>query len=106
MHDVVVSVLGRDRFTEPVPDRAKFLPHVSIGYINRDESAQPIATALQALSTRPVVVTFTKADLLEYHLDHRMYEWTKATPVPIGQPTKSQPVSRRLMVDGSASGDV
>lgn len=31
MHDAVVPVLGPTRFTEPAPNRAKFLPHVSIG---------------------------------------------------------------------------
>lgn len=83
MHDAVVSVLGQSR-TEPSPDRVKFNPHVSIGYINRDEDPEPIAEALQKITTRPVEVTFTKADLLEYHRDRRMYEWTSATPVPIG----------------------
>jgi 2'-5' RNA ligase len=90
MHDAVSSVLGAERFTEPVPDRAEFLPHVSIGYINRDDEAEPIAAALDRLATRSVKVTFTKADLLEYHRDRRMYEWTSATPVPIGTANGNQ----------------
>ena len=41
--------------------------------------------ALRSLTARPVEVTFAKADLLEFHRDHRMYEWTSATPIPIGE---------------------
>src|SRR6516225_1357107 len=84
MHAAVSSVLGPEQFTEPAPDRATFLPHVSIGYTNRDDEAEPIAAALDSLTTRPVKVTFTKADLLEFHRDRRMYEWTSTTPIPIG----------------------
>lgn len=84
MHDAVVSVLGPRR-AESAPDPAKFLPHVSIGYINRDGSPEPIAVALRTTVIRRVKVTFVKADLLEYHRDHHMYEWTSATPIPIGR---------------------
>jgi hypothetical protein len=85
MHDEVLSVLDPERFTGPTPDPAKFLPHVSIGYINQDDDAEPSAAALSSLTTRAIVVTFTKADLLEFHRDRRMYEWTSATPLHIGQ---------------------
>lgn len=84
MYAAVSSVLGPDRLSEAVPDHAKFLPHVSIGYISQDDEAEPIAAALDNLTTRPVKVTFAKADLLEFHRDHRMYEWTSATSIPIG----------------------
>jgi 2'-5' RNA ligase len=84
MHDAVASVLGPEKFSDPPPDHADFLPHVSIGYVNRDAEARPIAAALSSLTTRPVSVTFAKADLLEYHRDHRMYEWISAAPIPIG----------------------
>jgi 2'-5' RNA ligase len=89
MHEAVLSVLGPERFTEPNPDRTQFLPHVSIGYINRDGDTEPIAAALSKLTTRAVDTTFTKADLLEFHRDNRMYEWTSATPIRIG-PTSGQ----------------
>jgi len=52
--------------------------------IYRDGEAEPIAATLDSLDTRPVKVTFAKADLLEFHRDRRMYEWTSATPIPIG----------------------
>jgi 2'-5' RNA ligase len=94
MHDAVASVLGPTRFAEPAPDEATFLPHVSIGYINQDEVTEPIATALQCLTTRPVKVKFVKADLLEYHRDRRMYEWTSTAPVPIGRVTVSEPMPK------------
>jgi 2'-5' RNA ligase len=84
MHDAVASVLGPEKFSDPPPDHVDFLPHVSIGYVQRDGETKPIAAALAGLTARPVSVTFAKADLLEYHRDHRMYEWTSATPIPIG----------------------
>jgi 2'-5' RNA ligase len=84
MHAAVASVLGLERFTEPVPDRATFHPHVSIAYMSRDGETEPIAAALRTLTARSVEVTFAKADLLEIHRDHRMYEWTSATPIAIG----------------------
>jgi hypothetical protein len=85
MHEAVPSALGPERFTEPAPDRAQFLPHVSIDYINRDGDTEPIAAALSKLTTRAVDTTFTKADLLEFHRDNQMYEWNSATPIPIGE---------------------
>ena len=84
IHDTVLSVLGPERFTETLADMAKWLPHVSIGYINHDGDPQPIAAVLDGLTTRTVAVTFTKADLLEFHRDNRMYEWTSANPITIG----------------------
>ena len=87
MHDAVLSVLGPERFTETPTDLAKFMPHVSIAYITYDGHPEPIAAALGSLTTRTVAVTFAKADLLEFHRDNRMYEWTSATPVAIGRPS-------------------
>jgi hypothetical protein len=65
----------------------EFVPHVSIAYVSADGEAQPIAQALQTAVTAPVSATFRKAALLEYHRDHRMYEWTSDTPIPIGLTT-------------------
>jgi 2'-5' RNA ligase len=84
MHRAVASVLGANRFTERMPDREWFTPHVSIAYVNTDGDAQPIAQALRARAPVPVSVTFAKASLLEFHRDGRMYEWTRATPIDIG----------------------
>jgi 2'-5' RNA ligase len=90
MHDAVLSELGPERFTEPAPDRANFLPHVSIAYINRDGEAKPIAAALSRLTPRTVEATFTKADLLEFHRDNRMSQWTSAASIQIGMPATVQ----------------
>lgn len=79
-------------FAVPLPVQAAFLPHVSIGYINRDGEAKPIAAALRGLTARPVDVTFAKADLLECHRDHRMYEWTGDAHIPIGKSATSASV--------------
>jgi hypothetical protein len=84
MHDAVQSVLGPKRFTETPANFAKFLPHVSIGYITFDGGPEPTAAALSGLTTRTVAVTFAKADLLEFHRDNRMYEWASAIPIVIG----------------------
>lgn len=89
MHEAAASVLGPEKFSDPPPGQAAFLPHVSIGYINRDGESRPIAAALGSLTTRPVDVTFAEAHLLEYHRDHRMYEWTSDTHIPIGKSATS-----------------
>jgi len=39
-----------------------------------------------SLETRIATVTFEKADLLEFHRDNCMYEWTSAIPTAIGFP--------------------
>ena len=83
IHDAVVDVLGNDR-TEPLPKPEDYRPHVSIAYVNANAPAAPVAAAVRDVEVEPVTVTFTKADFLEFHRDHRMYEWTSATPVPFG----------------------
>jgi hypothetical protein len=85
-HDALLSVLGPERFTETTADVADWLPHVSIGYITYDGDPAPITAALNNLTTRTVAITFTKADLLEFHRDRRMYEWTSAKPIAFGLP--------------------
>lgn len=83
VHHAVVDVLGSDR-AEPLPKPEDYAPHVSIAYVNSDSSASPIATAIKGVEVEPVTATFVKADLLEFHRDRRMYEWTSAKPIAIG----------------------
>lgn len=83
IHRAVVAVLGDER-ADPLPKPDDYMPHVSTAYVNSDASAAPIVAALEGVEVEPVTVTFLKADLLEFHRDHRMYEWTRATPVPLG----------------------
>ena len=83
MYEAIASALGPDKFSEPQPELGRFQPHVSAAYVNSDGPAKPIADAIMNSNPEPVSVTFRQASLLVYHRDHRMYEWTKATPLPI-----------------------
>ncbi len=84
MYEAIASVLGPDKFSEPRPEPGRFKPHVSAAYVNSDGPAKPIANAIMNINPEPVTVTFKQASLLVFHRDHRMYEWTEATPLPIG----------------------
>ncbi len=85
VYDAITSVLSTDKFSEPRPGPRQFTPHVSAAYVNSDGPAEPIAQALKAVDPPPVAATFGAISLLEFHRDRRMYEWTKATPLPIDQ---------------------
>jgi hypothetical protein len=71
IHHAVVDVAGSDR-AETLPRPEDYTPHVSIAFVNADAPADPIATAIKGVEVEPVAVTFTKADFLEFHRDHRM----------------------------------
>jgi 2'-5' RNA ligase len=85
--DAVAASLGPEKFSEPRPEPGQFRPHLSIAYVNSDGPAQPIADAIDSATAREAAVTFTAAYVLEFHRDHRMYEWAQATPIPIGSRT-------------------
>jgi 2'-5' RNA ligase len=85
LYDAIASVLGPDKFTEPRPGPQQFTPHVSAAYVSGDGPAEPIAQAIRHLDPEPVTATFGTVSLLEFHRDRRMYEWTHATPIPIGR---------------------
>lgn len=84
MYDAISAVLGPDKFSEPRPQPGQFRPHVSAAYVNSDGPTQPIADAISKIDPPPATATFDTASLLVFHRDHRMYEWTQATPLPIG----------------------
>jgi hypothetical protein len=84
-------VLGPIKFSEPQPEPGQFTPHVSVAYVSTDGPARPIADAIGETQPQPVAVTFTTASVLVFHRDHRMYEWTKATPLPI-RPARPAPL--------------
>ena len=86
VYDAIASALGPAKFTEPRPEPGQFTPHVSAAYVNDDGPAEPIAQAISQLDPAPVTTTFRTVSLLEFHRDRRMYEWTHATPLPIGPP--------------------
>lgn len=95
MYETIASVLGPDKFSEPRPEPGRFQPHVSAAYVNSDGPAKPIADAIGSTNPDPVNVTFRRASLLLFHRDHRMYEWTKATPLPIGTASSPDGLVRR-----------
>lgn len=85
LYDAIASVLGPAKFSEPRPGPRQFTPHVSAAYVSGDGPAEPIAQAISHLDPEPVTTTFRTVSLLEFHRDRRMYEWTHATPLPIGR---------------------
>jgi len=87
VYDAIASVLGPGKFSEPRPEPRQFTPHVSAAYVRSDGPAGPITEAIADLDSQPVTATFHTISLLEFHRDGRMYEWTQATPLPIGGPT-------------------
>lgn len=91
LHDAISSVLGPGKFGEPRPGPRQFTPHVSAAYVNGDGPAEPIAQAISGLDPEPVTATFGAVSLLEFHRDHRTYEWASATPLPIGQASRGAP---------------
>ncbi|MBQ0902670.1 2'-5' RNA ligase family protein [Micromonospora sp. U21] len=85
VREVLGHVLGEDD-AELAPEHARsFRPHVSVAYSNTAQSAEPIAAALERVEVGPAVVKLDQVGLLEFHRDHRMYEWTRSEPVRIGQ---------------------
>lgn len=89
-YEAILSVLGADRFSEPPPDQDDYTPHVSIAYVNHDGPALPIAEAISRVNAQPVTATLRNVSVLVFHRDHQMYEWTKATRLPIGSPEPSK----------------
>lgn len=84
MYEAIASALSTDKFSDARPKPNQFTPHVSAAYVNNDGPVQPIANEVNNTRTRPVTVTFRTASLLMFHRDHRMYEWTEVTPLPVG----------------------
>jgi hypothetical protein len=84
-YEVIRAVLGQDRMHEPPDTIAQYRPHVSVAYIDAPGPAQPIISALQQARPGPVTTALDSASVLTFHRDNRMYEWTTATRLPIGQ---------------------
>jgi 2'-5' RNA ligase len=66
------------------PESHPYRPHVSIAYVNAESPTEDIAQALDQVDADPVEVTISHVSLMVFHRDRRMYEWTKATRIPIG----------------------
>ncbi|MEV0807338.1 2'-5' RNA ligase family protein [Micromonospora sp. NPDC050200] len=80
----VAEVLGDDRVEQPARPPVEYRPHVSLAYSNAEQDAEPIAKALSEIHAEPVSLTLDHVDLLTFHRDRRMYEWTRAIPLSIG----------------------
>jgi 2'-5' RNA ligase len=84
VYQAIETALGpRVRPLAP-PPRERYVPHVSVAYVNSDGPAQPVFDALSRVHASPVTVTFRVASILDFHREHQMYEWTRALPIPIG----------------------
>jgi 2'-5' RNA ligase len=82
---VIGDVLGPDN-AELVPEHVqRFRPHVSIAYSNTAHPGEPVAAALGRVEAAPVTVALQHVELMEFHRDNRMYEWTRSDQVPIGR---------------------
>ena len=84
-YQAIQAVLGQDRMHEPPETIPQYRPHVSVAYINAPGPAQPIVSALQDARPEAVTTAISSASVLTFHRDNRMYEWTAATRLPIGQ---------------------
>jgi 2'-5' RNA ligase len=62
-------------------DLGSFRPHVSVAYSNTSQPAEPILERLSAVQAEPVSLDLDEVSILEFHRDHRMYEWTSAHPL-------------------------
>jgi|HigsolmetaAR206D_1030411.scaffolds.fasta_scaffold01546_8 hypothetical protein len=79
------EALGEEQVDRGTEGADVFRPHVSIAYSNREQPGAPIVEALERVVTEPVTVVLDQIELLEYHRDRRMYEWTQARPLRIGR---------------------
>jgi 2'-5' RNA ligase len=82
VRDAIAAVLGESGL-EGAEKLTSYRPHVSVAYSNMDQPPAPILEALSRIDPPPVTVTLRHVDLLAFHRDHRMYEWTSASPLPI-----------------------
>lgn len=60
-----------------------YRPHVSVAYVNSNGPAQPIYDALETINPATAEVTISELPLLVFNRDHKMYQWTERTPLPL-----------------------
>ena len=86
-YDAIAAELDPGRFQEQRSAVDRYHPHVTVAYINADGPTKPIVDAMNDLdpaALQPAAVTFTQVPLLVFDRDNKMYEWTRAEPIPIG----------------------
>ena len=62
-------------------DLGSYRAHVSVAYSNTGQQAEPIVERLASVRTEPVELELHEVSILEFHRDHRMYEWTSTNPL-------------------------
>jgi 2'-5' RNA ligase len=68
-----------------VPEGADgFVAHVSAAYSSSDGPQAAVREALDRVEAAPATVRIGEAQLIVMHRDHRMYEWTTHTSIPLG----------------------
>jgi 2'-5' RNA ligase len=81
VRSVITQILGAPRLD---PGPGEYRPHVSLAYSNRAQDASPIAAALASVEASRVTVRLDQVELLEFHRDNQMYEWTSSEVLPLG----------------------
>lgn len=84
VRSAIEEALGTDRVPVSPEAAGSYRPHVSVAYSAADQPASPIAAALATVYPQPVTLLMDTVYLLEFHRDHRMYEWTSAVPISVG----------------------
>jgi 2'-5' RNA ligase len=82
--EAISEALGADRIPDALEHSQDYHPHVSVAYSSATQPSGPILEALATVQPTPVTVRLDTVYLLEFHRDHRMYEWTSATPIRVG----------------------
>lgn len=83
VREAITDTFGPSWLTD-ADELRNYRPHVSVAYSNTSQPAQPILDALAGVVVEPVSITLSHVDLLEYHRDRRMYEWTSRQEMAIG----------------------
>jgi 2'-5' RNA ligase len=79
VRSAIRAAISEVRGAAEVPESEEWTPHVSLAYSNGDGIAAPYIAAVDSVSTFPVTLTISKADLIELNRDMRLYQWiTKA----------------------------
>lgn len=78
VRDAIAEVL----LSVPEP-AAGFVPHITVGYGNRDEDASQIVRAIADADIPPITITITHIDLILLSRDEGMYTWNLVRPMPL-----------------------
>lgn len=83
VRSAIGDVLGQAWLESANGEQQAYRPHVSVAYFNASQPTAPIVQALTALDPPPATVHVKEVAVLEFHRDHRMYEWTTDEPIDL-----------------------